>query len=201
MGWPSIRQFASEGVPYGLYLHERDFGGAFRQVLDATSTLRGNLVEDAVEELFLTCCGECWNVGRQRRWNCERQGPPVRQPSRGNEPLHAVRRDAEQVGGLRIGEQESIHPTIVGHDQPTVYFRAGLQRPATCKRDRFQFRVPGRKPRRSVRHRVRQPRSAINKWPASTSDKSTTITRDRGQRHTYRRSGPLDSPDSRVLSL
>jgi hypothetical protein len=51
-GWPSVRLFASGGVPFSLFLHQRHYGGAFRQVLDATSTKRGDLIEDAVEALF-----------------------------------------------------------------------------------------------------------------------------------------------------
>ncbi len=51
-GWPSVRLFASSGVPFSLFLHQRHYGGAFRQVLDATSTKRGDLIEDAVEALF-----------------------------------------------------------------------------------------------------------------------------------------------------
>jgi hypothetical protein len=51
-GWASVRHFASGGVPFPLFLHQRHYGGAFRQILDATSTLRGNLIEDAVESLF-----------------------------------------------------------------------------------------------------------------------------------------------------
>lgn len=51
-GWPSVRHFASAGVPFSLFLHQRHYGGAFRQVLDATSTKRGDLLEDAVEALF-----------------------------------------------------------------------------------------------------------------------------------------------------
>ena len=51
-GWPSVRLFASGGVPFSLFLHQRHYGGAFRQVLDATSTKRGDLIEDAVEVLF-----------------------------------------------------------------------------------------------------------------------------------------------------
>lgn len=52
-GWTSVRRFATGGVPFPIYLHQRHFGGAFRQVLDATSTHRGNLIEDAVEQLFV----------------------------------------------------------------------------------------------------------------------------------------------------
>ena len=51
-GWDSVRQFASGGVPLALFLHQRHYGGAFRQLLDATSTQRGNLIEDAVEAIF-----------------------------------------------------------------------------------------------------------------------------------------------------
>lgn len=51
-GWESVQEFASRGVPYGVFLHQRHYGGAFRQVLDATSELRGDLIEDAVEALF-----------------------------------------------------------------------------------------------------------------------------------------------------
>lgn len=51
-GWPQVQQFAAGGVPYALFLHQRHYGGAFRQLLDATSTKRGDLFEDAVEALF-----------------------------------------------------------------------------------------------------------------------------------------------------
>lgn len=51
-GWTSVSDFARNGVPFALFLHQRHYGGAFRQVLDATSTQRGNLIEDAVESLF-----------------------------------------------------------------------------------------------------------------------------------------------------
>ena len=51
-GWASVREFAANRVPFAAYLHQRHFGGSFRQVLDATSTQRGNLIEDAVDCLF-----------------------------------------------------------------------------------------------------------------------------------------------------
>lgn len=51
-GWDSVQIYAREGVPFGMFLHQRHYGGTFRQLLDATSTQRGNLIEDAVEELF-----------------------------------------------------------------------------------------------------------------------------------------------------
>jgi hypothetical protein len=51
-GWASARGFAAGGVPYAVFLHQRHYGGAFRQVLDATSELRGDLIEDAVEAVF-----------------------------------------------------------------------------------------------------------------------------------------------------
>ncbi|MGO9740508.1 MAG: hypothetical protein ACLPN5_03150 [Roseiarcus sp.] len=51
-GWASVRAYAKDGVPLRVFLHQRHYGGAFRQVLDATSTLRGDLIENAVEVLF-----------------------------------------------------------------------------------------------------------------------------------------------------
>ena len=52
-GWATVRQYAAGGVPLDVFLHQRAYGGAFRQVLDATSGERGDLVEDPVESLFV----------------------------------------------------------------------------------------------------------------------------------------------------
>lgn len=51
-GWQSVQQFAADRVPFSLFLHQRHYGGAFRQILDATSTHRGDIIEDAVQDLF-----------------------------------------------------------------------------------------------------------------------------------------------------
>lgn len=51
-GWESVQRYARDGVPFEVYLHQRHYGGAFRQLLDATSGKRGDVLEDAVEELF-----------------------------------------------------------------------------------------------------------------------------------------------------
>lgn len=51
-GWDSVRLFARNGVPFGTFLHQRHYGGAFRQLLDATSSRRGDVIEDAVDDLF-----------------------------------------------------------------------------------------------------------------------------------------------------
>jgi hypothetical protein len=51
-GWVTVQRYATEGVPLEVFLHQRHYGGAFRQLLDATSTDRGDILEDAVEELF-----------------------------------------------------------------------------------------------------------------------------------------------------
>jgi hypothetical protein len=51
-GWQTVRQYASEGVPLSVFLHQRQYGGAFRQLLDATSSKRGDLIEDAVTNLL-----------------------------------------------------------------------------------------------------------------------------------------------------
>lgn len=51
-GWPSVRELAAQGVPLRTFLHQRHYGGAYRQLLDATSSQRGDLIEGAVEALF-----------------------------------------------------------------------------------------------------------------------------------------------------
>lgn len=50
-GWATVRELLRGGVPYEMFLHQRHYGGAFRQLLDATSERRGDLLEDAVERL------------------------------------------------------------------------------------------------------------------------------------------------------
>lgn len=51
-GWESVQKFAREGVPFSVFLHQRHYGGAFGQLLNATSSQRGDVIEDAVEALF-----------------------------------------------------------------------------------------------------------------------------------------------------
>lgn len=51
-GWQTVRRLASDGVPYGNFLHQRHYGGSFGQVTNATSGKKGDLLEDAVETLF-----------------------------------------------------------------------------------------------------------------------------------------------------
>lgn len=52
-GWRTVQQFAVRGVPYSVFLHQRHYGGAFRTLLDATSTARGDLLEEPLEELLI----------------------------------------------------------------------------------------------------------------------------------------------------
>ena len=51
-GWSSVREAAVSGVPYEAYLHQRRVGGSFRQLLDATSSRRGDLLEAPFENLL-----------------------------------------------------------------------------------------------------------------------------------------------------
>jgi hypothetical protein len=51
-GWDSVARFASEGVPYSEFLYQLWYGGAFRQLQDAGGRLKGDVLEDAVEDLF-----------------------------------------------------------------------------------------------------------------------------------------------------
>lgn len=51
-GWDTVQKLASEGVTLSVLLHQRHYGGAFRQILDATSGRRGDQLEDAVAAIF-----------------------------------------------------------------------------------------------------------------------------------------------------
>ncbi|ETB35825.1 MULTISPECIES: hypothetical protein [Mycobacterium avium complex (MAC)] len=51
-GWDSVRQLATNGVPYQSFLHQRHYGGSFGQVTNATSGKKGDLLEDEVEDMF-----------------------------------------------------------------------------------------------------------------------------------------------------
>jgi hypothetical protein len=51
-GWMTVQKYAAENVPFPVFLHQRHYGGAFRQLLDATSSKRGDILEEVVEELF-----------------------------------------------------------------------------------------------------------------------------------------------------
>ncbi len=51
-GWDSVRALAADGVPYEAYLHQRRVGGSFRQLLDATSSRRGDLLETPLASLL-----------------------------------------------------------------------------------------------------------------------------------------------------
>lgn len=51
-GWNTVRLYARDGVPLAVFLHQRHYGGAFRQLLDATSSDRGGVLETAVASLF-----------------------------------------------------------------------------------------------------------------------------------------------------
>jgi hypothetical protein len=50
--WKTVQRYATRNVPFPVFLHQRHYGGAFRQLLDATSSKRGDVLEDAVEDLF-----------------------------------------------------------------------------------------------------------------------------------------------------
>ncbi|MGH3680780.1 MAG: hypothetical protein ACRDT2_11105 [Natronosporangium sp.] len=49
-GWETVRRFATDGVPLEVLLHQRLYEGAFRQLLDSTSSMRGDSLEDALAD-------------------------------------------------------------------------------------------------------------------------------------------------------
>jgi hypothetical protein len=51
-GWATVERFHRDGVPYSELLYQRFYGGSYRQLQDAGGTKKGDILEDAVEELF-----------------------------------------------------------------------------------------------------------------------------------------------------
>ncbi len=110
-GWSTVRRLASAGVPYDVFLHQRHYGGAFRQLLDSTSSRRGDILEAAVEAVFQ-----------------ERAIPYVRVQS-GMQPL--VRE--------RFGIQVSPAPDFVVHDatnHPRAFVECKLANDGGTARDK-----------------------------------------------------------------
>jgi hypothetical protein len=72
-GWEGVRDYAENKVPFEVFLHQRHYGGAFRQVLDAASSRRGDLIENAVESLFLAAGVSFIRTGSHNQGDIERQ--------------------------------------------------------------------------------------------------------------------------------
>jgi hypothetical protein len=51
-GWTTVADWHANRVPYAELLYQRFYGGSFRQLQDAGGSRKGDLLEDATEELF-----------------------------------------------------------------------------------------------------------------------------------------------------
>jgi hypothetical protein len=51
-GWDSVRVTAERGVPYWELLYQRYVGGFFRQAMDASSSIKGDILEAAIVQLL-----------------------------------------------------------------------------------------------------------------------------------------------------
>jgi len=51
-GWTTVRATAEQGVAYWELLYQRYVGGFFRQAMDASSSIKGDILEVAVVQLF-----------------------------------------------------------------------------------------------------------------------------------------------------
>lgn len=72
-GWETVRRYAPSGVPLPVFLHQRHYGGAFRQLLDATSTKRGDIIKEAVAQLFTSHAIPYVRTGSQNQEEIERR--------------------------------------------------------------------------------------------------------------------------------
>ena len=95
-GWESVHRLAVEGVPYDVFLHQRHMGGAFRQLLDAASEERGEMLEAAVQHSVrgarrAVCSDRLARPGRDRR-----AIQPHHEPGARLRPLRAARHASER---------------------------------------------------------------------------------------------------------
>ncbi len=51
-GWESVKEFANKGVDYWILLYQRYVGGFFRQAMDASSSIKGDILEGALVSLL-----------------------------------------------------------------------------------------------------------------------------------------------------
>lgn len=51
-GWQSVKHMANRGVEYWVLLYQRYVGGFFRQAMDASSSIKGDILEGALTRLF-----------------------------------------------------------------------------------------------------------------------------------------------------
>jgi hypothetical protein len=97
-GWESVRVLAKNRVPYWGLLYQRYIGGFFRQAMDASSSIKGDILELAIVDLFKDHGIPFYRTKAREKLRGWEQAPDFLLPSR-EQPTVAIEAKLAEVGG------------------------------------------------------------------------------------------------------
>jgi hypothetical protein len=97
-GWTSVRATAAHGVAYWELLYQRYVGGFFRQAMDASSSIKGDILEAAIVQLFTSHHVPFYQTRPREKIPSWEQAPDFLLPNRG-EPTVALEAKLAEDGG------------------------------------------------------------------------------------------------------
>ncbi len=100
-GWESVRVTAKRGVPYCELLYQRYVGGFFRQAMDASSSIKGDILEVAIEQLLGNNHVPFYRTRAREKIPSWEQAPDFLLPNRENPTVALESKLAEDGGTAR----------------------------------------------------------------------------------------------------
>lgn len=100
-GWRSVAETASHGVDYWLLLYQRYVGGFFRQAMDASSSIKGDILEEAIVGLLQSNRIPFHRTRPRERIEGWKQAPDFLLPSRKGPAVVIEAKLAEDGGTAR----------------------------------------------------------------------------------------------------
>jgi hypothetical protein len=100
-GWGSVRVTAEHGVPYWELLYQRYVGGFFRQAMDASSSIKGDILEVAVVQLLSNNHIPFYRTRPREKIPSWEQAPDFLLPNRENPTVALEAKLAEDGGTAR----------------------------------------------------------------------------------------------------
>ncbi|MBI3670106.1 MAG: hypothetical protein HY237_10045 [Acidobacteria bacterium] len=97
-GWKSVSRISAEGVPYWALLYQRYVGGFFRQAMDASSSIKGDILEVALVKLLEANRIPYYRTKSRERLASWEQAPDFLLPSR-DAPIAAIEAKIAEDGG------------------------------------------------------------------------------------------------------
>ena len=100
-GWRSVAETASQGVDYWVLLYQRYVGGFFRQAMDASSSIKGDILEEAIVGLLQANRIPFYRTRPRERIEGWGQAPDFLLPSQKNPAVVLEAKLAEDGGTAR----------------------------------------------------------------------------------------------------